>query len=60
MDDDEVNSPSFGVDDIIAIVEEDSTKEKPQILLGKILRLNHAKKVLLTHLKLVSKDRGVF
>ena len=40
-------------DDIVALVKEDSTRESPQILLGKVLRVNtpdHEREVLLPHL----------
>ena len=38
-------------DDIVALVKEDSTRESPQILLGKVLRVNtREREVLLAHL----------
>jgi len=61
VDDDEDDTPSFGVGDIIAVVEEASTKERPQIILGKIIRLNSNKKeVLLAHMEPICKDGEVF
>ena len=52
VDDDEEDAPSFGVGDIIAVVEEASTKERPQI--------TNKKEVLLAHMEPICKDGEVF
>ena len=50
--DDDSEAPAFGVGAIVAVVEATSTPRQPQIILGKVLRLEPAtKEALLAHLK---------
>lgn len=44
--------PAFGVGDIVAVVEAESTPQQPKIILGKILRMEgNTREVLLAHLE---------
>ena len=54
---DESDVPSFGLTDIVAVVESDSTDLQPLIILTKILRIDRlTREVLLAHLAPVSDD----
>ena len=56
-DESENDEPSFGLTDIVAVVEPNSTDLHPLIILAKILRIDRLRReVLLAHLAPVSDD----
>ena len=56
-DESENDVPSFGLTDIVAVVESNSTDLHPLIILAKILRIDRlSREVLLAHLAPVSDD----
>ena len=58
---DESDVPSFGLMDIVAVVESDSTDLQPLIILAKILRMDRLnREVLLAHLAPVTDDADAY
>ena len=58
-EEDEEDETSFAVGDIVAAVEESSTRQSPRVLLGKILRINFTKReVLLAHMAPHTDEEG--
>ena len=56
---DDGEAPAFGVGAIVGVVEATSTPRQPQVILGKVLRLEAAtREVLLAHLKPAATEDG--